>query len=135
MKRPMLAALVAMTLMAAACGSDTPTTPTPPAPEQVTDVFNGTLNRNGAMNFAFSVSAKGTVTATLTGLSDQSTTIGLSLGIWTGTSCAVQIDSSAATLNTSLLGSATAIGNLCARVYDVGKSNDTVDFQVTVVHY
>jgi hypothetical protein len=135
MKRSMLAATVVMTLLAAACGSDTPTTPTPTTPQQVTDTFSGTLNRNGAMNHPFSVSAAGTVTATLTGLSDESTTIGLSLGIWNGTSCAVQIDNSAATLNTSVLGSATAIGNLCARVYDVGKINDTLDYQVTVTHY
>lgn len=135
MKRSMLAAVVAMTLSAAACGSDTPTTPTPTTPTPVTDPFGGTLNRNGAANHAFSVSAAGTVTATITALSQEGVTVGLSLGVWNGTSCAVSIDNSAAAVGTSLFGSATGIGNLCVRIYDIGKISDTLDYQLSVTHY
>jgi hypothetical protein len=135
MTRSMLAALVAFALTAAACSSGTPTTPTTTTPTPVTDTFSGTLNRNGAANHAFSVSAAGTVTAAVTSLSDSAITIGMSLGVWNGTACAVAIDNAQSTQGTALFGSATAVGNLCVRVYDVGKINDTLDYQLSVTHY
>jgi hypothetical protein len=133
----MLAAAAAMSLLAAACGSDTPTTPTEPPPTQVTNTFNGTLQRNDAANHAFSVSASGTVTATISALSDSGATVGLSLGAWNATtgSCSVLIDNSQATQGTQIFGSASGVGNLCVRIYDVGGISGPLGYDLTVTHF
>ena len=65
MSRFKLAAAMAVMLSAAACSKSTATSPTTTAaPVNVTDTFTGTLTRNGATNFQFSVSAAGVVYAT-----------------------------------------------------------------------
>jgi ABC-type nitrate/sulfonate/bicarbonate transport system permease component len=135
MRRSLLAALLATTLAAAACGSDTPTTPTTPTPTQVTDTFGGTLNPNGAAIHQFSVQAAGTVTASIASLSNEAAVVGLSLGIWNGTACAIVLDNTAATVGTNMFGSATNVGNLCVRVYDSGQVTSAVDYQLSVTHY
>jgi hypothetical protein len=136
MSRFTLAALVATALSMSACGSDTPTTPTTPTlPTSVTDTFSGTLTRNGASTFPFSVSSAGAVYVTLTSVADSSMLVGLSLGTWNGAACTTVISNDAAVQGTSLAGSATGVGTLCTRVYDVGKVADPLDYQLTVVHY
>ena len=137
MNRLKLAVLLAAALSAAACGDDsTPTSPTTPEPTAVTDTFNGTLSRNGASSFPFNVSAAGFVYATLTSVTDASTAVGLSLGTWnTSTSaCTVVLANDAAVQGTTVTGSVTGIGQLCVRVYDVGRVVDPLDYQLTVVH-
>ena len=133
MSRFPLAALVAAVLFSSAC-SNTPTTPTTPTTTTVTDTFSGTLSRNGASSYAFSVSAAGFVYATLTTVADSTTVVGLSLGTWTGTSCTVVLSNDQAVQGTTVTGSVTGIGTLCARVYDVGKVASPLDYQITVVH-
>ena len=133
MSRFPLAALVAAVLFSSAC-SKTPTTPTTPTTATVTDTFSGTLSRNGASSYAFSVSAAGFVYATLTTVADSTTVVGLSLGTWTGTSCTVVLSNDQAVQGTTVTGSVTGIGTLCARVYDVGKVASPLDYQITVVH-
>ena len=81
MSRFTIAAMMALTLSAAACSNDTtsttaPTTPTP----TVTDTFTGTLTRNGASTSPSALNAAGYVYATLTSISDTSVAVGLSLG-------------------------------------------------------
>lgn len=134
MSRFKFAALLAVTLSAAACSKSTTAPTTTTTATNVTDTFNGTLNRNGATNFQFSVSAAGFVYATLTSVADGTTVVGLSLGTWNGTSCAVVLANDQAAQGTTVTGSVTGIGTLCARVYDVGKVVDPLDYQVTVVH-
>lgn len=134
MSRFKLAAAMAVMLSAAACSKSTVTSPTTTATTSVTDTFAGTLTRNGATNFQFSVSAAGAVYATLSSVADSSTVVGLSLGTWNGTSCAVVLANDLAAQGTTITGSVTGIGTLCARVYDVGKVVDPLDYQVTVVH-
>ena len=137
MSRFKLAAMLAIALSAAACSNnDTVTAPTP-TPVTVTDTFNGTLNRNGAASFPFNVSAQGFVYATLTSVADSTVTVGLSLGIWntTTSACSIVLANDAALQGTTVTGSATNIGQLCVRVYDVGKVVDPLDYQLTVVHY
>lgn len=133
MSRFPLAALVAAVLFNSAC-SNTPTTPTTTTPATVTDTFSGTLSRNGASSYAFSVATAGFVYATLTSVADSTTVVGLSLGTWTGTSCTVVLSNDQAVQGTTVTGSVTGIGTLCARVYDVGKVGNPLDYQVTVVH-
>lgn len=135
MSRFKLTAAVAVMLSAAACSKSTATSPTTTtAPANVIDTFTGTLTRNGATNFQFSVSAAGVVYATLSSVADASTVVGLSLGTWNGISCAIVLANDLAAQGTTVTGSVTGIGTLCARVYDVGKVVDPLDYQVTVVH-
>lgn len=138
MSRFKLAAMLATALSAAACSNnDTVTSPTTTTPVAVTDTFNGTLNRNGAATFPFNVSAAGVVYATLTSVADSTIPMGFSLGIWnTATSaCSSVLANDAALQGTTITGSATNIGQLCVRVYDVGRVVDPLDYQLTVVHY
>jgi hypothetical protein len=134
MSRLIIAAIFAAAVSAAGCGDDTPTAPTP-NPTIVTDPFSGTLTRNGAATHIFSVNAGGTVSATLTSVSDPNAIVGLSLGALSGTQCAVNISNDSASQGAVIAGSATGAGTLCARVYDVGKLSDAVDYQITVTHY
>ena len=130
-----LEALVAVVLSAAACNkTTTPIAPTVTPPVSVTDTCAGTLSKNGATNFQFSVSSAGSVFATFSSVADPSTVVGLSLGTWNGTTCAVILANDQAAHGTTVTGLVTGIGTLCTRVYDVGKVVDPLDYQVTVVH-
>ena len=134
MRRFSLAAMVAAVLFNSACSNSPTAATTTTTPETVTDTFSGTLTHNGASSYAFSVSAAGLVYATLTSVADSTTLVGLSLGTWTGTSCTVVLSNDQAVQGTTVTGSVTGIGTLCARVYDVGKVGNPLDYQVTVVH-
>ena len=71
-------------------GATRATTPVTPTATSVTEEFTGTLNINGGASFPFIAQAAGLITATLTTLGPDSTmSVGLSLGTWNGTSCAV----------------------------------------------
>ncbi len=137
MSRFKLAAMLAVALSAAACSKNNTVTSPTTTPVSVTDTFNGTLNRNGAASFPFNVSAAGYVYATLTSVADSAVPMGLSLGIWntTAAACSVVLANDAALQGTTVTGSATNIGQLCVRVYDVGRLVDPLDYQLTVVHY
>ncbi len=136
MSRFTFAALVLSALSMSACGDNSPTTPTPVPPSSVTDTFSGTLTVNGASSFPFSVSSQGAVYLTLTSVADSSVAVGLSLGTWSVTGiCSAVLSNDAAVQGASIAGSATNIGTLCARVYDVGKVVSPLDYQITVVHF
>jgi hypothetical protein len=135
MRRSCYQILVLVVLVAgAACGSKTPTTPTTPTPTTTTETFTGTLNKNGAVSHSFSVTVAGTVTVTATTL-DPVATIGLALGTWNGVACQVVIANDAATMGTTVPGTATAAGSLCARIYDAaGTVTNPVAYTLTAVH-
>ena len=141
MRAEMMKTLIGPLLLAlagAACGgsASTPTTPTATAPS-VTEEFTGTLNLNGGASFPFVTGSAGLITATLTTLGDNDTTssVGLSMGTWNGTACAVSsIHNDNAGQGSAVIGQATGSGSLCARVYDVGKIAASITFKVTVVH-
>lgn len=114
--------------------ADTPNTPTPPA-STVTESFTGTLTRNGAQAFSFSVAATGQVTATLAELSSSTVPISLSLGNWNGTTCQVVLANDNAVQGTFVTGTMSAAGNLCLRLSDAsGNLEAAVTFKVDVVH-
>lgn len=118
------------------CNNTTPTTATTTT-TPTTETFQGTLNPNGAKVFSFAVAAAGTVTATLTTVSpDSSVAIGLALGTWNAasTACQIIIANDSATQAAVLTGAASGVGTLCVRVYDVGNLTANEDFTVTVVH-
>jgi hypothetical protein len=127
--------IVAVALTLAACDDDdTPISPVVPT-DPVTETFSETLNPNGGVTYSFANSRSGSVTVSLTSLAPDSTAIvGLSLGTWNGSACAVVISNDQATQGTVLVGAITSSGNLCARVYDVGRLTANVSFTITVVH-
>jgi hypothetical protein len=115
----------------------TPTTPTTPSTPTTTETFSGTLTKNGATSTAFTATAGGTVTATLTTLlPDGTVPVGLSLGAWTGSACQVSgIANDAAVQGTVVTGTVTAAAALCVRIYDAAeKVTTTMNYTITVVH-
>ena len=132
--------LVAAALAAAGCGDDPITNPDTTPPTSITETFTGTVTVNGAVTVPFIVQTAGTVLATLTVLdpSNDETRIGLSLGTWNGVVCTVGAPTLAnddAKVGVTLTASATATGNYCARVYDVGKLIQATAFEITVTHF
>jgi hypothetical protein len=140
--------LVAVLATGSACNNNstttTPTTPTSPStPFSVTDTFTGTLTTNGAASYSFTVQSSGTVFVTLTTLTDSVSSgvtppaVGVSLGTWNGTSCAVQtgIFTDNAGAGAAISGSVTGAGVLCARIYDpASRVTDTLAYTITVTH-
>jgi hypothetical protein len=122
-------------LSATACGDETPTTPTPPEPVMVTDTFSGTINRNGAATHRFAAASAGDLTATLTSLSpDADLVVGFGVGAWNGTVCNILLARDEAVQATVIYGNVNASGELCIRIFDVGRITDTTDYTLTVVH-
>jgi hypothetical protein len=116
---------------------------TSPTPFQTTETFNGTLQKNGAQSHSFTISASGTVTVTLTKLADSvdsnlpAPNVGISLGSWDGTACAVQtgIFTDNASQGAQINGSVTGAGVLCTRIYDPNSNlNNPLSYTITVVH-
>src|SRR5215216_3429113 len=114
-----------------------PTTPNTPTQPTTTEAFSGTLTRNGASSVTFTVTAGGTVTATLTTLTPDGTVpVGLSLGTWTGSACQVSgISNDTAVQGTVVTGTVTSAAALCVRIYDAAeKVTTTMSYTITVVH-
>ena len=129
--------LLCSSTLLTACGDSTPapTTPSPGPPPSVTEVFEGTLNRNGAGTHPFLAGASGNVVATLDFIEpDTVTALGISLGTWNGTACQTVIANDNAAQGATVVGAASIASNLCLRLYDVGKIPNVASYQVTVVH-
>jgi hypothetical protein len=124
---------------ASGCGDDLVTDPSDQTPPTaVTETFEGTLTVNGAITQPFVVQTAGTVSAQLSALEPTDATIGLSIGTWNGVTCAIGAGALAndnATVGSTVTGSATATGNYCARVYDVGKLTGPANYQIIVTHF
>ncbi len=127
---------LAAALATTGCSDDSITTPTGPTPVAVTETFSGTLNPNGGTTFQFTVQQTGSVTATLTAVSPDGSTIGLSLGTWNGQVCSIPtLANDNAAQGTTVTGTAASTGIFCTRVYDVGKLTVPVDYQIDVTHF
>lgn len=133
-----LVVLTVLLAMTAACSNgSTPVTPV--VPVYVTDTFPftppGTLNMNGAVSHDFSVLTGGTITAQITSLAPNSTqVVGLLIGTWNGTGCAVSIANDRATQGSLITGTATTTGSFCVRIYDVGQITDPIQYTLSVTH-
>lgn len=123
-------------LAAAACGDDEIDLPTTPTVPTVTENYTGSVNRNGAATHSFFTTVAGEVTATLTNLTPDGLTIGMLLGTWNGSICAVQLPNDKAVKTTVIIGSASTAASLCVRIYDVGNITDAepAAYEITVVH-
>jgi hypothetical protein len=120
-------------LTAWSCGGASLTAPTTPTPVPQTEIFSGTLNRNGAFTHPFIAQAGGTIAATLTTV-DPDVAIGVSLGTWNGLACQIIIANDNAVKGITVTGTASAIGNFCVRVYDVGQVTSATAYEVSVLH-
>ena len=145
MRRPMRRVLLLISIVgiAAACGDDnnssTPTGPTT-LPTVLTETFSGTLLKNAAYTHPFAVSDSGDVSVFLTQSVDAAhpdtvIPIGVSLGTWNGSSCAIVIANDNVSQGSSITGRATAAGNLCVRVYDVGFVPGSANYELLIDHY
>jgi hypothetical protein len=129
--------LAVAVMLTAGCDNDGDETPTPttPTPTLTTDTFTGELRVNGAITHTFNTAVAGDVTLTLKTLAPEgSPTVGLALGTFNGSTCAVVIDNTNAAPSAVVFGRVSGLGSLCARVYDAGKLTDTVTYEITVVH-
>lgn len=122
-------------LVSSGCGDDaTPTSPTP-EPTLVTDTFSGTVTKNGGATHRFTTAVGGQLTATLTQLTpDDTLTVGLGVGLWNGSVCNVQLVRDEAVKSTVIYGTINAAGELCIRIYDVGRIAESTDYEITVTH-
>jgi hypothetical protein len=125
----------------AACGSNSGVVTAPtPTPTILTETFSGTINHNAAYTHPFSVTDSGTVTVFLITSADASNPdnnaipLGVSLGTWNGASCALVVTNDNVSPGTSITGQATAAGNLCVRVYDVGFVQGSANYELLVDH-
>ena len=137
------AAVVLLAVATTACSDNTLSqlaSASNPAPNPQTEVFTGTLSTNGAFQHIFTTTTLGAVTVSITSLAPTSSQIvGLSLGVWTGSQCSTSPQTGGAANDTATTGSsitlnATAAGNLCARLYDVGFVTTPVLYTMTITH-
>ena len=134
---PVLACVTAAVVAAGCDSGDTPTTPSDPGtnPSTVTETFSGSLTLNGSLSFTFETGGSGGVSATLTAITpDDTAVLGLSLGVWTGSTCQSSIANDNATKGVPVSGNVSQRAVLCARVADVGKLTAPAGFEITVVH-
>lgn len=121
-------------LPAAGCGDSLTSLETGPS-QTVTETFAGALNPNGGTTHAFVVSGKGPIKATLTAVGpDNSLTVGLALGNWTGVACNLAAANDNAIASLPLQATVTAAGQLCVRVYDTKGLAEAIEYTVEVVH-
>ncbi len=125
--------LAGSSVLAACGGANSFTPPVGATPLPVTEVYEDALLRNGAKTYPFVAQAGGTVTVTLTSI-EPAVAVGLSLGTWNGQSCQIIIANDRAVTGTIVVGTASAIGNLCARIYDIGEVTGTASYQISVFH-
>jgi hypothetical protein len=131
-------ALGALGLTAAGCEETNTPDPPAPTPPVVTERFSGLLPPNGALTFTFDAAAAGAVTATLSSLGQNDTTVSLSLGTFSGTpgaaSCQIVIANDNIGANGQVNGQTSTAGRLCARLSDVGRLTGATTFELTIVH-
>ena len=139
-RRSVLPVLFAIALLgtSAACNNNSnPTIPTPTPTPPVTQTFTGSINTNGAMTFPFDVATGGFVTATLTSIGPDSTTlIGMSIGTYNAGVCTVMgLHNDTAAQGATILAQVSAPGTLCLRVSDSGGTlTGLTNFSVDVAH-
>jgi hypothetical protein len=127
--------LAVLTLAGCSGSNDEPDAPTQPSAVAITESFSGSLNVNGARTHDFGVDRSGQVTAQLKTLSDQAATIGVSLGTFNGSACAILISKTDAVLNSTVTGIAQSTGRFCVWLNDVGKLTAGVDYTIEVTHF
>lgn len=129
-------AILSIAAVSFGCDDADPAPDPTPVPVIITERFSGSLTVNGAITFPFSATSAGQVLLTVTAIAPDATIpLGVSLGTWDGfAACQVILDNNNALVGSQVRGQASAAGNLCARVYDVGKFSAPITFEITVTH-
>ena len=138
-----LAPLAVLLLVASGCNG-TEETPTEPGPTQLVDTFSGTLALNGAFSHPFTVTAPGSMLATLIVLKPADETlppesavpVGLALGTWNGSICQIVLANDVTKQGEVVLANSTAVGDFCVRIYDAaGTLALPQAYQIVVDHF
>ena len=138
-----LVAVLSLGLLSSACSDNTLSqlaSASATTPQTFTDTYTGTLSTNGAFTHIFTIQTLGSVTVSIISLAPNTTQIvGLSLGVWNGTACSTSPQTGGSAVDTATTGSsitlnATAAGNLCARLYDVGFITQPVIYTMQITH-
>jgi hypothetical protein len=120
-------------VFAVGLGSACSNSATPDA-ARMTETFTGVLSAGGAATHAFNVSQAGTLDATLTSISPQSTiTVGFGVGQVTTGGCSLISVTEGGRVGSDLSGPINP-GSYCVTIYDVGNVQDSVSYTLTVVH-
>ena len=99
-----------------------------------TETFTGALNINGGATYAFTATAGGTVTATLTTVDAGATVaVGLSLGTWNGSACQVVIANDDAAAGRHRYRTVTAAATCARGSTTSGKVTAALNYTITVV--
>jgi hypothetical protein len=128
---------LAAALLAAGCDNGPDTAPTPPTVNPVTETFSGTINLNGATTHAFTQTAAGTVTATITAIvPSEGSVLGFQLGTWDTVRCTVVLSNDLATTGSVLSANTQSSASLCIRLHDPNGvlTDRSVQYTVTVTH-
>jgi hypothetical protein len=127
-------ALLAISLIAAGCGTTTTTSPTPTQDTAtLLGEFSSQLIPGGSASREFDVTTAGAIAVTLKSTTPAGTMIGLGVGIpRSNGSCALSaaIDTTAGA--TAQLSMAAAAGPHCARVYDLGTLTAPLRFTISI---
>ena len=137
-RRLLSVAALSVAVLGAGCGGDTETPiPIDPTPSEITEPpFTGTLAVRGAITQPFQTVVAGTVTAIVASIQPTpDVAIGISLGVWNGTSCQQITFNDTAGVGGGIAALANGAGNLCARVYDSGRLTVPIEFNVTIKHH
>ena len=138
-RRLLCAAAVSAAIVGAGCADEVNPTPIDPTPTEITEPpFTGRLAINGGVTTSFQSIQAGTVTAIVDSLEPLPVVgdgIGVSLGVWNGTSCQQITFNDNASVGSGVAALANGAGNLCARIYDSGKLTQPTDFVVTIKHH
>jgi len=136
--------------IASACGSSTPVTPTP---MQQTEMFSGTLQPLGVDFKTFTIVSQSvndlsvtinSLTTVAAGTSVTGITIGVGFGVVSGSSCSLQVSSTAASLGQELfVQNGASAGAYCVEIFDcpTGSTGCTstltepVNYSLVVKHY
>jgi hypothetical protein len=139
-RRAVSGILVAVGLAFSLSACDNVVTPVAPTetPTIVTETFTGDLVL-GTINVHQYTAKKGVTAATLTSLTPLTTShVGMSLGVWDGTTCTAVATNDASGVGSQVVGTATIeTVNLCLRVYDIGNvpPDTTYSYTASVAHY
>ena len=132
-----MALFVAAAALLSSCGGgSSPTAAATPAPEIKTETFSGSVAQGGSASHTFTVVAQGSITATLTSLSPQSTiTMGFGVATLSGTTCTLISGAYSETAKVGYALSGTiAAGSYCVMIYDIGNQTAANDYVITVAH-
>jgi hypothetical protein len=140
MKSVSVAVVVALCMLATACGEGDPGVLQPTVnPATITDTFSGNVAPNAADSHAFVIALSGKIAITLTSVGPPSTAeVSVGIGIPTGLACSLTLgDGTTATTtagSTPQISGTVLPGTFCVVVFDLGKLTEAVDYTVTVAH-